>query len=84
MCIVGTVFSRFSCSPVDKNKITHDKLRRNARAPVYVIKRLVQRRGLLLLRTAFPNTFEYFISPIRQWYCAIALLRFRRTRTPFC
>ena len=80
--IIGTVLCRFSCSPVDKNKITHDKPRRNARALVYVIKCLVQRRGLLLLRTAVPNTFEDFISPTRQRYCTVAVLRFRRTRTP--
>ena len=82
MGIIGTVLRWLSCSPVDKNKVTHDKLRRNACAPVYVIKCLVQRRGLLLLRAAVPNTFEDFISPIRQRYCTIAVLRFRRTCTP--
>ena len=80
--IIGTVLRWLSCSPVDKDKIAHDKPRRNARAPVYVIMCLVQRWGLLLLRTAVPNTFEDFISPIRQRYCTVAVLRFRRTRTP--
>ena len=80
--IIGTVFRWLSCSPVDKNKITHDKLRRNACTPVYVLKRFVQRRGLFLLRAAVPNTFQNFIGPIRQWYCAIALLYLRRSCTP--
>ena len=42
--IIGTVLRWLSCSPVDKNKITHDKLRRNACTSVYVLKHFVQRR----------------------------------------
>ena len=42
--IIGAVLRWLSCSPVDKNKITHDKPGRNACTSVYVLKRFVQRR----------------------------------------
>ena len=42
--IIGTVFRRFPGTLVDKDKITHDKPRRNACTSVYVLKRFVQRR----------------------------------------
>ena len=38
--IVGTVFCRFSCSPIDKNKIVHNKLVFCSSVSVHILKLL--------------------------------------------
>ena len=82
MGIIGTVLRWLSCSPVDKNKITHDQPGDCARSPVNIFQCLREQRRFLLPRALILDFFQNFIGPICQRDGAIALLRFRRSCTP--
>ena len=79
--IIGTVLCRFPGTPVDKDKITHDQPGDCPRSPVDIFQCLREQRRFLLPRALILDFFQNFISPIRQRYCAVAVLCFRRTRT---
>ena len=80
--IIGTVLRWLSCSPVDKDKITHDQPGDCPRSPVDIFQCLREQRRFLLPRALILDFFQNFIGPICQRDGAIALLCFRRTCTP--
>ena len=80
--IIGTVLCRFSCTPVDKNKITHTQARSFSRAPIHVFQRGVEQFRFLSLRNLRIELFQDVVSMACQRDGAIALLRFGRTCAP--
>ena len=63
--IIGTVFCRFPCAPVDKDQITHHKPGSNAGAPVHIFQRLRQQWGFFSVAPAVPFLFQNIIRFIR-------------------
>ena len=75
--IIGTVLCRFSCSPVDKNKITHTQACSFSRAPIHVFQRGVEQFRFLSLRNLRIELFQDVVSMACQRDGAIALLLIR-------
>ena len=63
--IIGTVFRRFPCAPVDKDQITHHEPGNNAGAPVHIFQRLRQQWGFFSVAPAVPFLFQNIIRFIR-------------------
>ncbi len=80
--IIRTVLCRLSRPPVNENQVAHDKRRHCSCTPVHVLQRLRECFGLFLLISAIPYPLQDFKCKICQRNGAIALLRFRRTRSP--
>ena len=80
--IIGTVFRRFPGTPVDKDKITHTQACSFSRAPIHVFQRGVEQFRFLSLRNLRIELFQDVVSMACQRDGAIAVLCFRRTRTP--
>ena len=56
--IIGTALRWLSCSPVDKNKITHTQARSFSRAPIHVFQRGVEQFRFLSLRNLRIELFQ--------------------------
>ena len=74
--IIGTVLCRFSCSPVDKNKIAHIQACSFSRAPIHVFQRGVEQFRFLSLRNLRIELFQDVVSMACQRDGAVAMLRF--------
>ena len=64
--IIGTVFRWLSCSPVDKNKITHDQLCHAAASTIHVFQSLLQHRRRFSFFPAVPHFTEDAIGRVCQ------------------
>ena len=82
MGIIGTVLGRLACSPIDKDKIVHNKLRLCSCVPVYILQFLREDFRSLLVLGVFVDSMQNFVSKIGQRNGPVAVLCLRRSCPP--